>query len=185
MESGQYNLSKDSLPYMNERLWRLKLKAMFQNILDPVQTQTKKTFVGTVFSINQSWIAFSDDSHTLSDHPNVRQTSGNQQTAQTGRVSQMTLVNVKASVFLVREECLNSKTSPIITTGIIWVIYICNQKNWLFIATVPPTNEIERHRWGLSEANILQTKDLAFLQWVVSNRLIILACLDINLRRSA
>lgn len=54
------SLTKLSLPYKDKGFQRketedgLKIEAMFQSVLDPVQPQAKETFVNALIAINQS-----------------------------------------------------------------------------------------------------------------------------------
>ena len=51
------------------------------------------------------------------NHPHVGQTRGDQQAAQTRRISQVTLVDVKTAAFLVGEESLDAKAPPVKVSG--------------------------------------------------------------------
>ena len=97
----------------------------------------------------------------------------------------MTLMNVEGSAFLVGKEGLNPKSPPIVTTGFIGIFEVGDQKDGFFVFSAPPTNGVERDRRSLREADLLQRKEVSWLQWIVSERLAFGACLDIYLRRSA
>ncbi len=108
-----------SLPYMKRYLYRLKMKdrleikALLQSILDPVQAQTKQTFVNALGSINQGKVVFCNDLQSLADHPNISQTCGNQHSTEASRVRQMAFVNIETSAFLVGKESLDAEATAI------------------------------------------------------------------------
>ena len=117
----------------------LKVERVFQSILDPIETEAEKTFIATVGAVNQRQLVIGNHPQALDDHPEVSQASGNQQAAQTGRFSQMALVNREASALLVREEGFNAKSSPIIATGCIGLFQIGDEKEGVFILRTPPS----------------------------------------------
>lgn len=73
-------------------------------------------------------------------YPQVNQTSCNQHTAQTNRISKMTFMNMKTATFLIREKSLDLKTSPVIFAGKISMGNIAGQVNGFFMATTPPAD---------------------------------------------
>src|SRR5690606_23519658 len=97
----------------------------------------------------------------------------------------MALMNVEASAFLVGKEGLNPKALPIVTAGLIGLFEVGDQKDGFFILSTPPANGVERDRRSLREANLRQRKEVSWLQWIVSKRLVCGAGLDINLGCSA
>ena len=121
----------------------MKVERVFQSILDPIETQAEEAFIATLGAVNQGQLIFGNYPQALGDHPDVRQAGSKQETAQTGRVSQMALVNMEASALLVGKEGFNSKSSPIIATGILGIRDVGDQKNRFFISRAPPTNDIQ------------------------------------------
>ena len=66
----------------------------------------------------------------------------------------MAFVNMKAAAFLVGEESLDGISAVIKATGLILVVQIGNQVNWVCITTAPPSDQVDLYGCILSKADL-------------------------------
>ena len=117
------------------------MKITLQSTFDPIQNKAKKAFINAFCSTDQTDIVRNNDPKPLTNHPNISQTGSNQQAAETSWVSQMALMDMEATAFLVGKEGLNLKSSAVKSTGLVRVGDIGNKENRFFIAAGPPANQ--------------------------------------------
>ena len=88
------------------------------------------------------------------NHPHVGQTRGDQQAAQTRWLSQVTLVDMKAATFLVREESLDAKAPPVKVSGPASSRQRSDQKKRGIILRSSPDHQIGGQSRALGERNL-------------------------------
>jgi hypothetical protein len=93
----------------------------------------------------------------------------------------MTLVDMKASTFLVREEGFDLETPSVVFAGWIAVGEIGDQVKRFFITTAPLANQVQRHFCTLRKTDLMALEHLPFCHRAIPDRLALLAFLNINL----
>ena len=98
--------------------------------------------------------------HAQVDDPNIGQTRCHHQAGEPFRFTQVALVQMKATTFLIGEEGFNPKTLPIPIAGFALEFHVGQEINRLGIRALPPGNRMNRSVVPLAQGHVRQTEQL-------------------------
>ena len=132
-------------------------------MFEPVKAKTEQTFVDSVSAINDISFALVNSKQTQAYHPDVGQTSSNQEPADTDGIGEMAFVDVKTATLLVREEGFDTETTFVEPASLTAVGQIGDQVDWFFVVGSPPGNQIEGQGSSLSESDLVDSDKATLL----------------------
>jgi len=108
--------------------------------------------------MDQGDIALLLGKSTQIDDPDVRQAGSNEDAGQACWVSNMTLVELEAATFLVREEGFNAHAFAIPVANLVGQSQIGDEKDRCWVGFVPPEHDGDGTVGLLAEGDLLQAK---------------------------
>src|SRR4249919_4302020 len=129
---------------------------LVQEMLEQVQTKLEETEIAAVSAMNEFVPAIGHAEYAQVDHPNVGETSGDQQACEALWVADMALVELKAATFLVGEEGFNAHAFFVVAACFFTQAKIGDQVKRLAMLLVPPDDNKDRAIGLLGEGDIVE-----------------------------
>jgi len=107
-------------------------------MIEQPQTKLKEAEIAPLIAMDDLFPAVPQGVRSEVDDPEVGKRCGDQESAQTRRVREVALVQMKSSAFLIREQCLNLEPLPIPTAGFFSRGHVRDEMDRLFAVSSPP-----------------------------------------------
>lgn len=137
---------------------------MFEQILEPVKAEAEQTLVTAVGAVNETQTTLTQDLNAEKNEPEVGQTGGNKQIAETVGVSKVALVQLKTATLLIGKEGLHPATACIEGASLRRQLHVGDEVDRGIVLVSPPGDNLERAIGGLlRKQNVRQGQHIARL----------------------